>query len=55
LANNGGSDTEIGSTQSVTGITTARSTQLFDVNPLTSTAWTASDFNAIKAGVINKT
>jgi hypothetical protein len=55
LANNGGSDTEIGSTQSVTGITTARSTQLFDVNPLTSTTWTASDFNAIKAGVINKT
>jgi hypothetical protein len=55
LANNGGSDTEIGATQSVTGTTTAISSQFFDVNPLTSTAWTASDFNAIKAGVINKT
>lgn len=55
IANNGGSDTEIGSTQSVTGITTARGPQLFDINPLTSTAWTASNFNAINAGVINKT
>lgn len=55
IANNGGSDTEIGSTQSVTGITTARGPQLFDINPLTSTAWTAADFNALKAGVINKT
>jgi hypothetical protein len=55
IANNGGSDTEIGTTQSVTGVTTARGPQLFDINPLTSTAWTASDFNALKAGVINKT
>ena len=55
IANNGGSDTEIGTTQSVTGVTTARSTQLFDINPLTSAVWTAADFNALKAGVINKT
>jgi hypothetical protein len=55
IANNGGSDTEIGTTQSVTGTTTARGLQIFDVNPLTSAAWTASDFNALKAGVINKT
>ena len=55
IANNGGSDTEIGSTQSVTGTTTARGPQFFDINPLTSAAWTASDVNAIKAGVINKT
>jgi hypothetical protein len=55
IANNGGSDTEIGTTQSVTGTTTARGPQFFDVNPLTSSAWTASDFNALKAGVINKT
>jgi hypothetical protein len=50
IANNGGSDTEIGTTQSVTGSTTARVLQLFDINPLTSTAWTASNFNALKAG-----
>jgi hypothetical protein len=55
IANNGGSDTEIGTTQSVTGTTTARGSQFFDVNPLTSAAWTTSDFNAIKVGVINKT
>jgi hypothetical protein len=55
IANNGGSDTEIGTTQSVTGTTTVRGLQVFDVNPLTSAAWTASDFNALKAGVINKT
>jgi len=55
IANNGGPDTEIGSTQSVTGTTTARAPQFFDINPLTSASWTASDFNALKAGVINKT
>jgi hypothetical protein len=55
IANNGGSDTEIGTTQSVTGVTTARGLQIFNVNPLTSAAWTASDFNSLKAGVINKT
>ena len=55
IANNGGSDTEIGSTLSVTGTTTARAQQFFDINPLTSSVWTATAVNNLKVGVINKT
>jgi hypothetical protein len=58
IANNGGSDTEIGNTESVTGSlisTTPYQQELFETNPLTSLPWTSSDVNSIKLGVINKT
>lgn len=55
---NNGTDTEVGSTMSVTGSlisTTPYSRQLFDVSPLTSSGWTVSEINSLKSGIINKT
>jgi hypothetical protein len=50
-------NTEVGSTNTVTDIlsnSTPRKVELFETNPLTSSAWTVSDINSIEAGIINK-
>ena len=51
------SNTEVGTTKTVTDIlanSTPFTTEAFEVNPITSLAWTASDVNSIEAGIINK-
>lgn len=51
------SNTEIGTTKTVTDIlanSTPFTTEAFEVNPITSSAWAASDVNSIETGIINK-
>lgn len=50
-------NTEVGSTKSVSDSllsSTAIASEAFEVNPITSAAWTASDVNSIETGIINK-
>ena len=50
-------NTEIGTTKTVTEVltnSTPISSQIFETNPITSAAWTASNINSIEMGIVNK-